>query len=244
MQSGLYVSLSGQVALDRRLTAIATNVANMNTVGYRATEISFHTVLSKTGEQPVAFASSGDATISRHSGGMDKTDNPLDVAVSGDAFLAVRTPAGTVYTRDGRMAIQADGSLQTLDGYPVLDAGNTPILLSADAGAPTISKDGMISQAGRQIGAIGLFRLDPKAKLTRYDNSGLISDLPATPVLDFDSNGVVQGFVENSNVNPVLEMAKLMTISRTFENSNSATQSSENSMKDALKTLGATSSSA
>ena len=70
----------------------------------------------------------------------------------------------------------------------------------------------MINQGGQQIGAIGLFRIDPSAKFSRYENSGVIPDKPATPILDFDNNGIVQGHVEGSNVNPILEMAKLITI--------------------------------
>jgi flagellar basal-body rod protein FlgF len=96
----------------------------------------------------------------------------------------------------------------------------------------------MISQKGRQIGAIGIFTLDEGAKLKRYNNSGVISDTPATPELDFANNGVAQGFIESSNVNLVLEMAKLIMVSRAFESISSATEGSETTLKDAIKTLG------
>jgi flagellar basal-body rod protein FlgF len=241
MHSGFYVTLSGQMAIDKRLTTVATNVANMNTVGYRASEISFQALLSKAGDKPVAFASSGQTYISRQSGTLIRTDNPLDIAVQGDGWLAIQTPAGTVYTRDGRMRMQASGALETINGHPVLDAGNTAILLDPDAGAPTISRDGMITQSGRQIGAVGLFRIDASAKLKRYENSGVIPDKPAVPVLEFDSNGVAQGHIEGANVNPVMEMAKLMMLSRTFETINATQQSAETAQKDAIKTLGSSS---
>src|SRR5271155_2758871 len=102
MQSSLYVTLSGQVALERRMTTIAANVANQSVPGYRAEEINFKTVLSKAGETAVGFASVGEPFISRATGVITKTDNPLDVAVQGDGWLSLQTPAGTVYTRDGR----------------------------------------------------------------------------------------------------------------------------------------------
>jgi flagellar basal-body rod protein FlgF len=238
MQSGLYVSLSGQMALDRRMSTIAMNVANMNTPGYRADQVSFGTILSKAGGQSVAYASTQDTFISRKSGALTRTDNPLDVAVQGDAWLAIRTPQGVVYTRDGRMRMTENGSLQTLNGYPVLDAGNAAILLEPDAGAPTISKDGMITQQGRQIGAIGLFQIDPTAKLSRRDNSGVSPDKPATPVLDFNQNGIAQGFVEGSNINPVLEMARLVEVSRAYDGASTVMDKSETSLQDALKILG------
>jgi flagellar basal-body rod protein FlgF len=241
VQSNYYVTLSAQIALEQRLTTVANNLANMNTVGYRAGSVSFEALLSKKGDTPVAYVSAGQTHISRLTGALQSTGNPLDVAVQGNAWFAIKTPAGTVYTRDGRMRMQPDGSLQTLNGYPVLDAGNSPMLLDANGGTPTISQDGMITQSGVQIGAIGLFDIDPTAKLTRYDNSGVIPDKPATAVLDFNTNGIAQGFVEGSNINPVLEMAKMMMLTRDFDNVTSAIGASEASHKDAIKTLGSSS---
>ncbi|MEJ0096436.1 MAG: flagellar basal-body rod protein FlgF [Methylocella sp.] len=238
MQSGLYVTLSAQVALDRRLTTIAANVANQSTPGYRAEEIEFKTLLSKAGDTPVAFASQGSSFISRRAGVPIKTDNPLDVAVQGEGWLALQTPDGTVYTKDGRMRMLETGALVSVDGFPVLDAGNTAILLAPDGGPPTIAQDGMITQNGHQIGAIGIFSPDASASLKRYSNSGVISDKAATPELDFAHNGVAQGFIEGANINPVLEMAKLIMVSRAFESVASATEGSETSLKDAIKTLG------
>jgi flagellar basal-body rod protein FlgF len=241
MQSGLYVTLSAQIALERRLTTIAANVANQSTPGYRAEEVDFKTLVSRAGDTPVAFPSQGDTYLSRRAGVPIKTDAPLDVAVQGEAWLALQTPAGIVYTRDGRMRMQENGALQSIDGYPVLDAGDSPILLEPDAGPPSIGQDGMISQNGHQIGALGLFTLDDTASLKRYGNSGVISNKPATPVLDFSRNGIAQGYIEGANVNPVLEMAKLIAISRAFENISNALSGSESSLKDAIKTLGSSS---
>ena len=238
MQTGLYVNISAQVAIDRRMTTIAANIANQSTPGYRAEEVSFQSLVSKAGAQPVAFVSQGASFISRRPGVPVKTDNPLDVAVQGKGWLALQTPDGTAYTKDGRMRMDETGALLSVDGYPVLDAGNAGILLDPNAGPPVIAQDGMISQNRRQIGAIGIFHLDESAKLKRYNNSGVMSDLPATPELDFSDNGLAQGYIEGSNINPVLEMAKLITVSRAFESISSATQSSEATLKDAIKTLG------
>jgi flagellar basal-body rod protein FlgF len=238
MQSGLYVALSGQVALERRLQTIATNVANMNTAGYRADGVSFEALMAKTGGANVAFADKGTDFISRRTGAVSKTENPLDVAVQGDAWLAIKTPGGIAYTRDGRMTVNESGELTTLNGYSVLDAGGAAILVDPSAGAPDIARDGMISQKGNQVGALGLFTIDENAKLTRSDNSGVVPDKPANPVLDFTANGVAQGFVENSNVNPIMEMTKLIAVSRAFDGITAATEKSESSLTDAIKTLG------
>ncbi len=241
MQSSLYVALSGQVALQRRLDTIANNIANMNTGGFRAEEVSFSTILSRTGATPTAFATSGENYISRRTGELTDTGNPLDIAVQGDAWFALKTPDGVAYTRDGRLHMDASGALLSVNNYPLLDAGGAGILLDPNAGPPVISQDGMVLQNGRQIGAVGLYSLTDSAKLSRYDNSAVMSDQPGTPVLDFTSNGVVQGMSEGSNVNPVLEMSRMIDVSRDFESASNAIQSTESSFQDAIKTLGATS---
>lgn len=241
MQSSLYVSLSGQAALQRRLDTIANNLANMNTGGFRAEEVTFSSVLSNAGPAPTAFAAPGDSFISRQPGELVSTGNPLDVAVQGPGWFALSTPQGLAYTRDGRLHMDENGALMSVNNHPILDAGGGAIQLDPSGGPPTISGDGMISQNGLPIAAIGVFLIDPAAKLTRADNSSVKSDLPAVPALDFTANGVAQGVVEGSNVNPVLEITKMIDISRAFESATTATQQSESDFSDAIKTLGATS---
>jgi flagellar basal-body rod protein FlgF len=241
MQSSLYVALSGQVALQKRLDTIANNIANVNTGGFRAEEVSFATLVSQAGAAPTAFATSGENYISRRNGEMNPTGSPLDIAVQGNAWLAVKTPDGVAYTRDGRLHIDNGGALLTVNNYPILDAGGASMMLDPSAGAPVIAQDGMISQEGRAIGAVGLYAIDANAKLSRYDNSAVLSDLPGAAVLDFTNNGVMQGMSEGSNVNAVLEMTKMIAVSRSFDSAGNAIQSTENSLQDAIKTLGATS---
>jgi flagellar basal-body rod protein FlgF len=238
MQNSLSVSLSAQISLERRLETIAANVANANTPGYRVDGVTFATQLAKAGDANVAFVNQGDGFISRRTGAMITTGNPLDVAVQGDGWLAVKSNGQNVYTRDGRMTMTESGALTSVTGNPILDASGSPIQLDPSAGPPEITRDGMISQAGRQIGAVGLFSLDPNAKLTRAGNSGFTSDKAAQPILDFAGNGVVQGVVEGANVDPVTEMTRLITVTRNFDGVTNGVTQTESSLTDAIKTLG------
>ena len=238
MQSALYVALSAQVALERRLETISKNVANMSTAGYRADEISFETYLSRAAAEPVAFTSAGETYISRAQGPVTQTGNPLDVAVQGDAWMSIGTPQGPVYTRDGRMRMLDNGDLQTLNGYPVLDVGGAPLALDPNGGPIEIARDGMITQNGQQLGAIGLFMIDPAAKLARFENSGVIPDRPPVAALDFSTTGVAQGFVEGANVNPVMELTKLIMVQRAFESASAMIQQAETTQQEAVRTLG------
>jgi flagellar basal-body rod protein FlgF len=237
MQSNFYVALSGQLALQRRLDSIAHNVANASTPGFRAEHVKFAATLSQVAADPVAFATSGRTYLSRTAGEYAKTDNPLDVAVEGDAWLGMLTPSGTVYTRDGRFKMSEGGQLQTVDGYAVLDAGGTPIQLDPNAGPPAIARDGTITQNRLQVGAIGLFHISERANLTRFENSGVIADQPATPTIDFVHNGMRQGFIEGANVNAVMEMTNLIMVSRAFDAIATAITDSEANLQDAIKVL-------
>jgi len=238
MQDSLYVALSSQVALERRLNTIADNVANSTTVGFRATGVKFEDVVSGTGSRAVSFVSSGSTYLSPASGSMLETGNPLDFAIQGDAWFAVATPAGTVMTRDGRFTLANSGALVTVEGHPVLDAGGAPIQLDPNDGPPKAGADGSLTQDGRLVGAIGLFAFDPGIDFQRYGNSGVLNRNRLEPQVDTQDVGVSQGFVEQSNVNPMLEMMHLIQVQRTFENMSALIRETGSSVDEAIKTLG------
>jgi flagellar basal-body rod protein FlgF len=237
MQSNIYVALSAQMSLQRRLDTLANNVANVNTVGFRGEEVSFEELVSPSKSDPVSFVSKGDNHISTKTGEVTQTGNSLDVAIRGDAWLAIQTPSGVAYTRDGRMQMTKEGVLTTLEGYPILDAGGTPMQLNPNDPPPTINKAGTIEQAGNNLGALGLYRMPQGAKLSRAEGVAVTSDVPPVAELDFLHNGVLQGYVEKANVNPILEMTHLITIQRNFQAVSTMLSDTESSLTDSLKTL-------
>ncbi|MBS9479304.1 flagellar basal-body rod protein FlgF [Ancylobacter radicis] len=236
--SGLYVALSVQMAAERRMATIASNIANMNTPGYRAEEVKFETVLSQAGAGDVAFISEGGSYTSLKAGNAVYTGNPLDLAPQGDAWFAVAGPQGTMYTRDGRFHIGPNGGLRTVDDLPVLDAGGTQITLDPAAGPVAVGSDGAMTQAGNRIGTVGLFTLPAGAELTRQGSSAVVPDRPATVVQDFTSLGIRQGYVEGSNVDPILEMTRLINVQRSFEMAAQAVQQGEDTTTEAIRALG------
>ena len=241
MQSGLYVALSSQMALERRLTTLADNMANINTVGFRSTDVKFDEVMSSTQNDlnaKVAFVSQGNDYLSTRLGQLDNTGNPLDFAIKGDAWFAIDTPAGQVLTRDGRFSMTETGALVSTRGFPVLDPGGAPIQLDRTAGPPAVGADGVIHQDGRQVGTIGIFSSDIKMGFVRYENSGVIASDPPRAVVDDPTVGVVQGYIEQSNVNGIREMTQLIQINRAFESVSSLMRDSESSLDEAIKTLG------
>lgn len=238
MQDSLYVSLSSQIALERRLSTIADNVANASTIGFRATGVKFEDMVSGAGQKSVSFASTGDTFLSNAKGALSETGNPFDFAVQGDAWFAIETPAGTVVTRDGRFSMDEAGQLLSVEGHPVLDAGGAPILLDPLGGPPQAGADGSLRQGDQFVGAIGLFGFDPGPNFVRYGNSGIVPEGMPEPLTDRSDIGVAQGFLEGSNVNPVLEMTRLIQVQRAFENIAALMRQTESTTSDAIRTLG------
>lgn len=237
MQDGMYVALSSHLALERRLNTVADNIANAGTVGFRATGVKFEDVVERISDRPVSFVSPGDTYLSGTNGALLETGNTLDFAIQGSAWFAIETPAGMVMTRDGRFQMLENGDLVTLNGYPVLDAGGAPIQLNPQAGPVAAGRDGFLRQDDVQVGAIGLFDFQPQPNFRRFDNSGVIPETPPEPAIDRNDVGVVQGFVEQSNVNPLQELTRLITIQRTFENVAALQRQSATALEETVKAM-------
>ena len=240
MQSSLYVGISAQLALQTRLETIAQNVANSGSAGYRGDVVKFDSVLAAETGDKVAFASAGTRTIRQTSGAVVKTADPFDVAVRGEGWISVATAQGRAYTRNGHLQINATGDLVTANGAQVLDQGGSPIQLDPTGGSPVITRDGSLYQGQKRAGGIGLFSLPAEAQLAHVEG-GVVSSIPGTPVTDFSASGFVQGFIEESNVNPILEMTRLISVERQFEGVHTVMQAAETSFKNAIQTLGSSS---
>ncbi|WP_412057562.1 flagellar basal-body rod protein FlgF [Bartonella sp. DGB2] len=220
MKNPIYIGISGQLSLARQLNTIAQNIANVNTPGFHGTAIKFETLLSPTARNnntQVNFVTAGKGYITREHGAFTQTGNALDVAIDGNAYFALQTPAGPVYTRDGRMNMTAEGDLLSVTGLPFLDDGGAPLQLNPALGAPVISVDGAIYQNHTQVAKIGLFQIPSEGNLRYGPNASVVPDRPAVPAEGGTGQGVMQGYIESANVNGVLEMTRLIEVSRAFE---------------------------
>ena len=239
METGLYVSLSSQVARLARLNTIAENIANSQTVGFRAGQVKFEEVVEDVSGTETSFSSKGVEYLDVKPGGLEQTDNPLDFAVRGNAWFGIQTPAGTAVTRDGRFTMSENGDLVTLSGYPVLDPGGGPITLDPAGGVPELDDNGILRQNGRLVAGIGLFAFDPPPDFQRYGNSGILVGGDPDPIVDNPDVGIVQGRVELSNVDPLNEMTQLIMVQRSFEEAASLMETSEDSMKQLIRAFSA-----
>ncbi|MCK3775887.1 flagellar basal-body rod protein FlgF [Ensifer sesbaniae] len=238
MQTGLYVAISSQMALEKRLNTLADNIANASTVGFRGTEVKFNQMLGDTKPTKVAYVSKGEEFLNTSNGSLTRTGSALDFAVKGDAWFQIETPAGPALTRDGRFTLTDAGELVTIRGYPVLDAGGAPIQLNGNSGEITVGADGALHQNGVAVASLGLYQADFSNGFVRLDNSAVQPAMQPEPVVDRFDVGVMQGFVEESNVNAVQEMSQLIMVTRAFDNITALLRDSEGSLEEAVKTLG------
>lgn len=238
MIPALAVALSAQTVLMKRLDTIASNVANASTIGYRGDQVNFEELVSSPRGSAFSFPSTGSSALSTNSGALVKTEGNLDLAIQGDGWFAVDTPAGRSFTRDGRFVVSPEGQLVTVTGARVLDVGGAPITIESNGPPPKVARDGMITQGNAQVGAVGLFRLDHGASFQRLEGALIMSDRPADPIVDFGRNGVQSGFLESSNVSPVVEISRLIAVQRMFSTVSNGVESTENNVEQAIKMLG------
>src|SRR4051812_22112362 len=227
MENTLLVGLSRQVVLERQMDVVANNVANINTNGFKADRSLFEEFLRspahednfQRSDRRVSFVQDRASFHDFAAGNTELTKNPLDVAIDGKGFLAVQTPAGERYTRDGNLQINNQGQLVTASGHQVLGTSG-PIVFQPTDKEISIAADGnvtVIEGTGRIDSVRGKLRLVSFADAQKLvkEGSNLYSAGQGAAQPDITSR-VRQGFIEKSNVNSVTEMSRMIEITRTY----------------------------
>lgn len=215
------IAASRSVAQQRVLDVIANNIANASTPGYRAERVQFSDWISR---QPGTASPPGGRTIDyaqdratwreQQPGTLTHTANPLDLALSGDGYFTVATPRGPRLTRDGRFGLLPNGTLVDGAGQAVLDSNGQLIQLAPSDSRISVAGDGTVSSENGQIGKIGVVRPQDPLRMVAEGGTLLLANTPTVPVAAPD---LVQGAVEQSNVQPVLEMTRMMDGLRQFQ---------------------------
>ena len=220
MENTLMIALSHQAALRRRMDVIANNIANMNTTGFKSEQPLFaeHLVHNR-GDDRVAgdtlsFVLDQATLRDTSAGGLEATGNALDIAIRGEGFFAVETPAGEQYTRNGRFRLSPDGQLITEHGHPVLGQGGAPLVFGPADTEITISKSGVISSTRGEIGQLRIVDFKDQQRLMMVAGGLMTADTPATDVAFPE---VEQGMIETSNVEAIREMTRMIEVHRSYD---------------------------
>lgn len=216
MENAIYASLTRQSGLMTELRGIANNIANASTTGYRAEGLIFseHVAGLGRGHDSLSMPLAQGRDTSLAQGSLSRTGGRFDLAIEGDGFFMIQTPGGERLTRNGHFTANENGDLVTMEGHPVLDPGGAPVFVPAGVPDLAISADGTISAAGQPIGQVGLYLPEDPLGLVREDGVRFAAEGGVRPAEDAR---IVQGFLEESNVNPILEISRMIEVQRAYE---------------------------
>ncbi len=249
MIKGLYSAASAMIAQTQLQQSLAHNIANLTTPGFKQVMNSLDDFMNTQVNTPALEALSqpvsalGDIGLGVMTapestdfsqGGMQETDNELDLGIEGDGFFRVRTPQGERYTRDGRFLKDASGQIVTVDGYPVLSTAGQPIVLPA--GQIDVQQNGTVGVDNRQIAQIGLANFQaPDADLVRDTNNTFraVNNPSGT------ANGQIhQGYLESSNANPSQIATQMVTVARSYQAAQQLVQAQDQLLGETISSLG------
>jgi flagellar basal-body rod protein FlgF len=230
MENALLIGLSRQMALTHELDIIANNIANMNTSGFKADNALFAQYLMPQasdqsftgGDRRVTYVEDRASWIDMSPAAVQHTGDPLDVAIDGNAYFVVQTPNGQQrYTRNGSFSINGQGQLVTSEGYQVVGESG-PITFQATDHDIVISPTGVITvregtnTADSIRGQLQLSSFANPAQLQKAGGSTFTAPANVTPNPAPEGTNVVQGSLEKSNVNGVVEMARMIELTRSY----------------------------
>jgi len=243
MENALLIGLSRQMAMSREMAVIANNIANMNTPSYKAENMLFDKyMMPATGTdgsatRPLAFVTDYGQHRDMSDGVLTTTGNPLDVALSGEGFFKVQTQDGEQrYTRDGHFQLDGAGQLVTSTGDTVLTKAGSPLTFTAQEGQITIARDGTISTENGQRGKLAIVKFEKPEELKKTGDNLYSTDQDEMPV---EKAHVIQGAIEGSNVNPVLEMTHMIEVMRSYQGAQKLVDTTDEMRRKAISTLGA-----
>jgi len=242
MDNASLVTLSYQLAAFRAMDVIANNIANVNTPGFKRENAKFEELIQQlkpaegeAGNQTISFVRDAGIVRDLTGGRIESTGAPFDLAINGSGYFAVQTQAGERYTRNGHFTLNADGTIVTSDGDPVLGDGG-PITISVDDGDVSFGRDGTVSGKQGQIAKLRVVDFPDERAMKKEGASLYSTSQTAGPAPDAV---VQQGMLESSNVQPVLEISRMIEVMRSYEATSTLAKSSEDMKSQAIQKLAA-----
>ena len=240
MENTSYIALSRQSGLQRQMDIIANNLANMTTTGFKGEKMMFsqHLVKSRDdqglGGTDLAFVRDIATMRDVTEGPLEKTGNPLDVAISGEGFFIIQTDQGDNYTRAGRFKLDDGGQLVNQQDNPVLSDAGQPFVFGPEESNITISTDGTIATQNGAIGRLAVVSFERPYALKPNASGQFTTGEPPTAVAN---PKVVQGMLEGSNVLPIIEMAHMIDVHRTYESVRTFLEKEDERMRQMVRDM-------
>ena len=220
MQNTSYIGLSRQAALWRQLEVVANNMANANTPAFKGEQMMFREYLVPTRSTDRAVGGKlsfvQDVGVLRdvREGPLTKTDNPLDIAIHGDGYFQIETEAGMRFGRNGHFRLDQTGMLVNSQGFAVMNDSNQPVIFAPNETRIEIGEDGSITTENGRVAKLKVVKFSNDQEL-RSAGDGLFETTQDPETVERPN--VVQGMMEESNVQPVVEMTRMTSILREYQ---------------------------
>jgi flagellar basal-body rod protein FlgF len=244
MENAFLIGLSRQVSLARELDVVANNVANIDTNGFKRRSTVFQEYLMPNArheqfrgqDKRLSYVWDKGTSLTYSQGTMERTGNPLDVAIQGDALFTVRSgPGGERYTRNGSLGINAKGELVNSDGH-VMQTDQGPVVMSPTETDLKIAADGSISTSNGPRGKLKMAKV-PNPQLLQNQGQNLFSTAVPLQPAEAKEFRLAVGEIEKSNVKAVQEISRLMELSRAYQNVSSLMQRTDEIRRSAISRL-------
>jgi len=242
MENAILVALSRQIALQRKMEITANNMANVNTAGYKADSLKFEEYISPIArergfegrDRRVSFVRNPMMVRDYGQGQLRQTGRPLDIALSGDGWLVVKTPRGERYTRNGQLHLNNDGILVSNEGYPVLGE-NGEISFAGGESDIVIGRDGSIAGRDGIRDRLRLVEFSAPQALKKEGSSLYNSAESPSPA---QKTSVIQGSYESSNVSAMKELTQMIETVRAYSSVSQMLKANDESRGKAIEQLG------
>ena len=241
MENPTTIVLSRLVAQSRAQDVLANNIANADTPGFKAERTLFSDWLNRARGVDAPRGGAVQASVQDRAtyrdaaaGPMQRTGNPFDLALSGPGFFTVQTANGPRLTRAGRFGPMPDGTIANGDGEPLLDNAGAPMKVAPGDTGVSVTADGIVTGQSGRIGRIGVVQPGDLNRMTAEGGRTMRADTATAPV---PTPHVVQGMLEGSNVQPVLEMTRMMTTLREFQFASQFVQGESERQQSAIDKL-------
>ena len=235
MEAASYTTLNRQSGLMREMGVVANNIANSSTTGFRREGVVFSEFVVALDQDPsLSMANASGRNVDLSQSTLSQTGGQFDFAIQGEGFFLIETPQGQRLTRAGSFTPSAEGELVTPDGYRLLDAGGAPIFVPPDARGLALAADGTLSAGGQPVARVGLWQpTDPLA--LRYQTGTLFEGGELEPV---EGATILQGMLEDSNVEPVSEIARMIEVQRAYELGQKFLDAEDQRVRGVISTIG------
>jgi len=236
MDNAIYANLTRMKGLETEMQAIANNIANVSTGGFKREGVIFSEWIAPTEarDYSLSMANAEIRRVDLSQGALTQTNAPLDFAIEGPGFFQVENAGGRALTRAGNFQTNANGELVMPTGNRVLDAGGAPILIPQGATQITLGPDGSLSADGQLVTIMGLVEpAEGDAPVRQGDNLFTV----ANPTVPVEAPRILQGFQEDSNVDAILEVARMIEVQRSYERAADIGKTEDERIRTVLRTL-------